>query len=205
MYPWEYQFCPKKKKKTLIFVNVSLRVWSVIFPKMLQNEASPCSLHPRPSLTKSQDWGLKGRNSKLQRDLPRMVSEATKGAFIRSFTSLIAQLVKNPPTICRRPQYDSWVRKIHCRRERLPTPVCWPGEFHGLYSPWRRKESDTTEWLSLHVPSLDQCAFAPERDTPNPCSNCPDSKLFPGQFCPWVSYERGKSFAQEMISKLRNG
>ena len=24
----------------------------------------------------------------------------------------------------------------------------WPGEFHGLYSPWGRKESDTTERLS---------------------------------------------------------
>ena len=35
------------------------------------------------------------------------------------------------------------------RRERLPTPVFWPGEFHGLYSPWGRKESDTTEQLSL--------------------------------------------------------
>ena len=31
--------------------------------------------------------------------------------------------------------------------ERLPTPVFWPGEFHGLYSPWGRKESDTTERL----------------------------------------------------------
>ena len=27
---------------------------------------------------------------------------------------------------------------------RLPTPVFWPGEFHGLYSPWGRKESDAT-------------------------------------------------------------
>ena len=26
------------------------------------------------------------------------------------------------------------------RRERLPTPVSWPGEFHGLYSPWGHKE-----------------------------------------------------------------
>ena len=25
----------------------------------------------------------------------------------------------------------------------------WPGEFHGLYSSWGRKESDTTERLSL--------------------------------------------------------
>ena len=37
------------------------------------------------------------------------------------------------------------------RRERLPTPVFWPGEFHGLYSPWGRKESDTTEQLSLSL------------------------------------------------------
>ena len=35
------------------------------------------------------------------------------------------------------------------RRERLPTPVFWPGEFHGLYSLWGHKESDTTERLSL--------------------------------------------------------
>ena len=33
-------------------------------------------------------------------------------------------------------------------REKLPTPVFWPGEFHGLYSPRHRKESDMTEWLS---------------------------------------------------------
>ena len=30
-------------------------------------------------------------------------------------------------------------------REQLPTPVFWPGEFHGLYSPWGHKESDMTE------------------------------------------------------------
>ena len=39
--------------------------------------------------------------------------------------------------------------KISWRREQLPTPVFWPGEFQGLYSPWNRKESDTTEQLSL--------------------------------------------------------
>ena len=26
-----------------------------------------------------------------------------------------------------------------------PTPVFWPGKFHGLYSPWGRKELDMTE------------------------------------------------------------
>ena len=34
-------------------------------------------------------------------------------------------------------------------KERLSAAAFWPGEFHGLYSPWGRKESDTTEALSL--------------------------------------------------------
>ena len=37
------------------------------------------------------------------------------------------------------------------KRERLPTPVFRPGDFHGLYSPGSRKELDTTEWLSLSL------------------------------------------------------
>jgi len=36
------------------------------------------------------------------------------------------------------------------RRERLPTPVFLPGELYRLYSPWGRKELNTTEQLSLH-------------------------------------------------------
>ena len=56
---------------------------------------------------------------------------------------------KRIPLQCRRPGFDPWVGKICWRRERLPTSIFWPGEFHGLYSPWGRKESDTTEWLSL--------------------------------------------------------
>ena len=43
------------------------------------------------------------------------------------------------------------------RRERLPTPVFWPGEFHGLYSPWGCKELDTTEQLSLHFLRYQDC------------------------------------------------
>ena len=34
-------------------------------------------------------------------------------------------------------------------REWLPTPIFWPGEFHGLCSPCGHKKLDTTEWLSL--------------------------------------------------------
>ena len=45
-------------------------------------------------------------------------------------------------------------RDVYMRREKLPTPVCWPGEFQGSYSPWNHKESDTTEQLSLHFIKL---------------------------------------------------
>ena len=49
----------------------------------------------------------------------------------------------------RRRGFNPWIGKIPWRRERLPTPVFWAGEFHGLYSPWGLKELNTTEWLSL--------------------------------------------------------
>jgi len=52
-----------------------------------------------------------------------------------SLASLVAQLVKNLPAM-----WDTWVQSLSWedpwRRERLPIPVFWPGEFHGLYSPW---------------------------------------------------------------------
>ena len=60
---------------------------------------------------------------------------------------------------CGRPQFDPWVGKISWRRERLSTPVFWPGEFHGLYSPWGCKESDMTEHLLLHFTSSDLIVF----------------------------------------------
>ena len=50
---------------------------------------------------------------------------------------------------CEKPGFNAWVGKIPWRRERLPTPVFWPGEFHGLNCPWGCKGSDTTKQLSL--------------------------------------------------------
>ena len=41
---------------------------------------------------------------------------------------------------CERCRFNPWVGKIPWRRERLPTPVFWPGEFHGVYSPCGRKD-----------------------------------------------------------------
>ena len=49
-----------------------------------------------------------------------------------------------------------WLREFHglyksMGLQRLPTPLFWPREFHGLYSPWGRKELDTTKRLSLSL------------------------------------------------------
>ena len=60
-----------------------------------------------------------------------------------TIASLVAQLVKNPKA-CMRSGFDPWVGEIPWRRERLPTPVFWPGEFHGLCGPQGQKESVET-------------------------------------------------------------
>ena len=63
--------------------------------------------------------------------------------------SLMAQTVKNLPAmqeiLCSIPELG----KSPGEGNGQPTPVFWPGEFHGLYSTWGRKESDMTEQLSL--------------------------------------------------------
>ena len=64
------------------------------------------------------------------------------------WASLVSQLVKNPPAIWES-GFDPWVQKIHWRREGLPTPIFWHGEFHGLYSPCGHKELDMTKQISL--------------------------------------------------------
>ena len=61
-----------------------------------------------------------------------------------------------------RPRFNPWVGKTSWRRERLPTPVFWPGEFHGLYSPWSHKESDTAEQLSLSLSFSIPISLLPE-------------------------------------------
>ena len=43
--------------------------------------------------------------------------------------------------------------------EWLPTPVFWPEEIHGLYSPWGHKELDTTERLSKTVNAFPNMTF----------------------------------------------
>ena len=65
----------------------------------------------------------------------------------------MAQLVKNLPAM-----WETWVQSLGWedpleKGKAIPTPVFWPGGFHGLYSPWGRKESDTIEPLPLRFTS----------------------------------------------------
>ena len=62
---------------------------------------------------------------------------------------LVAQRVKHLPAM-QETWFQSLVGKIPWRRKWQPTPIFMPGESHGQrslmgYSPWGRKESDTTE------------------------------------------------------------
>ena len=53
-----------------------------------------------------------------------------------SWASLVAQLIKIPSAM-----QETWIGKIPQRTERLPTPVFWPGEFHGLHRVTKNKRS----------------------------------------------------------------
>ena len=63
-----------------------------------------------------------------------------------SFISLVAQTVKKPPAM-----QETWVGKIHWRRQWQPIPVFLPGEFHEQgnlvgCSPWSHK--DRHDWAT---------------------------------------------------------
>ena len=63
----------------------------------------------------------------------------------------VAQMVKHPPAM-----WETWAWSLGGEDplEKGKAPVFWPGEFHGLYSPWDCKELDTTEQLSLFTFTL---------------------------------------------------
>ena len=55
--------------------------------------------------------------------------------------------------------FNPWVEKMPWRRKRQPTSVFLPGESPGQrslvgYSPWSRKESDTSYQLNHHLQFL---------------------------------------------------
>ena len=92
--------------------------------------------------TQGSDPGLKFQADSLPaepQEKPKNTGVGSLSLFQRIFltqeATLVAQLVKNPPAMRK-----TWVQdlgsipgSIPWRRERLPTPVFWPREFHGLY------------------------------------------------------------------------
>ena len=72
---------------------------------------------------------------------------------------------------CRRPGFDSWIRKTPWRREWQPTSVFLPGESHGQrslagYSPWGRKELDMMTFHFFHFPEYTEGPGQPKLDLP---------------------------------------
>ena len=57
---------------------------------------------------------------------------------------LVAQLIKNLPAMGET-QVQSLGQENPQEKGKASTPVFLAGEFHGLYSPWGCKESDTAE------------------------------------------------------------
>ena len=102
--------CPLKKKYTHNLKPESYVLFG--FPDSSVGEESPCSAGD-PNLIPGS-----GRSAGERIGYPLQYSWA----------SLVSQLVKHPPAILG--------GEDPLRREKLSTPVFWPGEFHGLHSPW---------------------------------------------------------------------
>ena len=93
-----------------------------------------------------------GKESACNAGDPGSISESRRSAskgighpLQYCWVSLVAQLVKNPPAM-REAWVQSWVGKILWRRKRLPTPVFWPGEFHGLYVSWTKSQTRLSDF-----------------------------------------------------------
>ena len=93
----------------------------------------------------------------------KVMMELQKRHFLGFYASLVAQRVKHLEG--GRPRFDPWVGKFPWRRKWQPTSVSLPREPHGWkslvgYSPWGRKESDTTE--RAHFTSMGQKLWRPD-------------------------------------------
>ena len=73
----------------------------------------------------------------------RSTGEGMGYPLLYSWASLPAQLVKNPPAM-----WETWVRSLSweepLKKGKTTHSSVLAGEFHGLYSPWGRKELGTT-------------------------------------------------------------
>ena len=93
-----------------------------------------------------------GQNFCKEQRIGNKLNVTTVGAEGNTWTKafLVAQAVKNPPAMQEIQVQSLGWEDLPWRRARQPTSVFLPGESHGQrclvgYSPWGRKESDTTE------------------------------------------------------------
>ena len=127
--------------------------WDEVQVRFSSQAFSVTSLGPHPSF-RSQALGALRLFIRLAKELvvtvdstmlyPPAISTYSFSIDVVSGASPGGSAVKNLPAM-----QETWVQSLDWedpwRRERLPTPVFWSGEFHGLYNPWGPKESDMTE------------------------------------------------------------
>ena len=95
--------------------------------------------------------GEKGRYTNLNAEFQR-IARRDKKAFLSDQCKEIEENYRMEKT-------RDFFNKIRWRRKWQPTTVFLPGESHGQrclagYSPWGRKESDTTERLSIMLSDI---------------------------------------------------
>ena len=119
---------------------------------LMETTCLPClysiSLGGFPDSSVGKEFACNAWDPSLIPGLGRSAGERIGYPFLCSWASLVAQLVKNLPAM-----QETWVQSLGwedpLEKRKDTTPVLWPGEFRGLYSPWDCKESDMTERLTL--------------------------------------------------------
>ena len=86
----------------------------------------PTIILTSPGSSVGKEYACNAGDHGLIAGLGRSAGEGIDYPLQYSWASLVAQLVKNPPGLGRYPG----------ERKRPPTPVFWPREFQGLFSPW---------------------------------------------------------------------
>ena len=92
----------------------------------------PNTLDVRPGSSVGKESACNAKDPCLIPGLGRSAGEGIGYPLQYYWASLVAQLIKNPPAM-QEAGFNPWLGEIPWRRERLPTPVFWPGEFHGLH------------------------------------------------------------------------
>ena len=91
-----------------------------------------------PDSSVGKESTCNARDPSLISGLERSPGEGIGYPLQYSWASPVAQLVKNLPAM-----QETWVQTLSWEdtlEKGKATSVFWPGEFHGLYRPWGRKE-----------------------------------------------------------------